>query len=97
MAKISCGISTLLIGEGRNGVAAKLPNEVGGATGAETGKAAFKCMTKAEIADKRAKGLCYRCDGKFGPGHWYTEKALQVLWVGEDEDEKEEDEALFPP
>ncbi|GKA32689.1 ankyrin repeat-containing protein [Tanacetum coccineum] len=89
----------LLIDESGKGVATNPPNEVGGgvprtstgATGAERGKNPFKRMTEAEMADKRAKGLCYRCDGTFGPGHRCPEKALQVLWVGEDEDEEEEE------
>nr|GEW61624.1 hypothetical protein [Tanacetum cinerariifolium] len=95
----------LLIDEAGKGGAAKPPNEVGGgvprtstgATGAETGKTLFKRMTEAEMADKRAKGLCYRCDGTFGPRHRCPEKILQVLWVGEDEDEEEEGDSFFPP
>ncbi|GJZ47933.1 putative mitochondrial protein [Tanacetum coccineum] len=89
----------LLIDEAGKGVAAKPPNKIEGGvlrastgtTGAGTGKAPFKRMTKAEMADKIAKGLCYRCDRKFRPGHRCLEKSLQVLWVGEDEGEEEED------
>ena len=29
----------------------------------------FRSLTDAEVLDKRAKGLCFRCDEKFGPGH----------------------------
>ncbi|GJV08173.1 hypothetical protein Tco_1345829 [Tanacetum coccineum] len=49
--------------------------------------------------DKRAKGLCYRCDGKFGPGHRCSKKALQVLLVDEEEEEKKGgyDEEHAPP
>nr|GEX47807.1 protein root hair defective 3-like isoform X2 [Tanacetum cinerariifolium] len=89
----------------RKGGATKPPNEVGGgvprtstgATGAETGKTLFKRMTEAEMANKRAKGLCYRCDGTFGPRHRCPKKVLQVLWVGEDEDESKLKEALYGP
>ncbi|GJU05901.1 ankyrin repeat-containing protein [Tanacetum coccineum] len=49
----------------------------------------FKCMTDSEFADKRAKGLCYRCYGKFGPGHRCSVKALQVLLADDEEEEKE--------
>ncbi|GJU21685.1 hypothetical protein Tco_1155027 [Tanacetum coccineum] len=69
----------------------------GSTTRAETGKTLFKRMTEAEMADKRAKRLYYRCDGTFGPGHRCSKKALQVLWVGEDEDEEEEGDSFFPP
>nr|GEV75684.1 splicing factor SF3a60 homolog [Tanacetum cinerariifolium] len=89
----------LLVDEGGKGVAANPPNEVGGgvprtstgAPGAKTRKTPFKRMIEAEMANKRAKGLCYRCDRMFGSGHRCPEKALQVLWVGEDEDEEEEE------
>lgn len=27
----------------------------------------FKRLTETKITEKRAKGLCFRCDGKFGP------------------------------
>nr|GEY20226.1 hypothetical protein [Tanacetum cinerariifolium] len=89
----------LLIDEAGKGGAAIQPNKVGGgvlqtsigATRVGTGKAPFKRMTEAEMADKRAKGLCYQCDEKYGPGHRCLERALQVLWVGEDEDEEDED------
>nr|GEV04413.1 Ty3/gypsy retrotransposon protein [Tanacetum cinerariifolium] len=50
----------------------------------------FKRLTDAEFADKRAKGICFRCDEKFGPGHRCPGKTLQVLLVG-DEDEIEEE------
>ncbi|GKB81497.1 hypothetical protein Tco_0948392 [Tanacetum coccineum] len=45
-----------------------------------------------ETRDKRDKGLCYRCDGKFGPIHRCPEKALQVLLVDDDEEEEKEGE-----
>ncbi|KAL4561976.1 hypothetical protein LXL04_034162 [Taraxacum kok-saghyz] len=49
-------------------------------------------MTDAKFADKRAKGLCFRCDGKFGQGHDCPDKTLQVLLVREDEEEIEEED-----
>ncbi|KAJ9558601.1 hypothetical protein OSB04_013215 [Centaurea solstitialis] len=45
-----------------------------------------------EFADKKAKGLCFRCDGKFTPGHKCPEKSLQVLVVFDGEPEGEEEE-----
>ncbi|GJR39708.1 hypothetical protein Tco_1215392 [Tanacetum coccineum] len=72
---------------GGKGVADKMPNKVGGdagdssrplavATGVGEEVGLFECMTDSEFTDKRAKGLCYRCDGKFGPGHRCLMKAL---------------------
>lgn len=69
-----------------NGTSSKAPREERSTT---TGKAPFKRLTETEIADKRAKGLCYRCDGKYGPGHRCPEKFLQVLLVSEEENEDE--------
>ncbi|GKD91031.1 hypothetical protein Tco_1366538, partial [Tanacetum coccineum] len=52
------------------------------------GGASFKRMTDSEFADKKAKGLCYRCDGKFLPGHRCPERALQLLLVDDEEEEE---------
>ncbi|GJY45837.1 putative mitochondrial protein [Tanacetum coccineum] len=52
----------------------------------------FKRLTEAELADKRSKGLCFKCDQKFGPGHICASRSLQVLLVDEEEEYEEEDE-----
>ncbi|GJZ12283.1 putative mitochondrial protein [Tanacetum coccineum] len=41
----------------------------------------FKRLTKAEFADKRSNGVCFRCDQKFTPGHRCASPALQVVLV----------------
>lgn len=46
----------------------------------------FKLLTETEIQDKRAKGLCFRCDEKFSPGHRCKDRSLQVLTVCDDEE-----------
>ncbi|KAL5555888.1 hypothetical protein UlMin_038124 [Ulmus minor] len=38
----------------------------------------------------RAKGLCYRCDEKFSPGHKCKNRQLQILLVLEDDPKEEE-------
>ena len=48
----------------------------------------FRSLTDAEVLDKRAKGLCFRCDEKFGPGHICPNKQLQVLLLEEGMDEE---------
>ncbi|XP_010270441.1 PREDICTED: uncharacterized protein LOC104606771 [Nelumbo nucifera] len=48
---------------------------------------AFKKMTDKEMQQKRAKGLCFRCDEKYSPGHRCAQKSLQVLWVQDDVEE----------
>ncbi|GKC75003.1 ankyrin repeat-containing protein [Tanacetum coccineum] len=45
------------------------------------GEPPFKRMSEAEFADKKAKGLCFRCDRKFTPGHKCPEKYLQVMVI----------------
>lgn len=49
----------------------------------------FKKLTDAEIQDKRVKGLCFRCDEKFSPGHRCPNKQLRIMIMAE-EDYKEE-------
>ncbi|GJS70066.1 hypothetical protein Tco_0702907 [Tanacetum coccineum] len=74
------------------GVTPKAANRTGGdssrpsAVVTRGGGAPFKRMTDSEFADKRAKGLCYRCDGQYCPGHRCPEKALQVLLVNDEEE-----------
>ena len=53
-------------------------------------KEGFKYLTPKELTEKRANGLCYKCDAKFAPGHKCSVK-LQVLIV--DEEIGEEDGA----
>ncbi|XP_028554071.1 uncharacterized protein LOC114580489 [Dendrobium catenatum] len=48
----------------------------------------FKRLTDSELKEKRAKGLCYRCDEKFTPGHRCKEKTLHVIIVGDSEEEE---------
>ncbi|GKB95105.1 ty3-gypsy retrotransposon protein, partial [Tanacetum coccineum] len=38
----------------------------------------FKRLTEAEFTEKRSKGLCFKCDEKFLPGHRCPTKTLQV-------------------
>ncbi|GJZ70670.1 NB-ARC domains-containing protein [Tanacetum coccineum] len=59
------------------------------------GEPPFKRMSEAEFADKKAKGLCFRCDGKFTPGHKCPVKSLQVMVIydGETNDEEEHEPA----
>ncbi|GJY60944.1 hypothetical protein Tco_0461601 [Tanacetum coccineum] len=45
-------------------------------------------IIESKFADKKAKELCYRCDGKFDPVHRCPEKALQVLLVDNEEEEE---------
>ncbi|GKA93150.1 ty3-gypsy retrotransposon protein [Tanacetum coccineum] len=62
-------------------------------------KPPFKRMSEADYADKKAKGLCFRCDGQFGPGHRCPENSLRVMLISEDEDEEDDagDEELEHP
>ncbi|CAH1433964.1 unnamed protein product [Lactuca virosa] len=48
----------------------------------------FKRLTQTELAEKRTQGLCFRCDGKFAPGHKCPSKTLQVLIVDEEDDKR---------
>ena len=59
----------------------------------------FKRLTESEIQNKKARGLCFRCNEKFSPGHRCKDRSLQVLTVGDEKDvqgviEAEEDEVV---
>ena len=45
-------------------------------------------LTKAEMAERQLKGLCYNCDDKYFPGHKFKE---QNLFMAISEDTAEED------
>lgn len=47
----------------------------------------FRKLTDAEFQERSWKGLCFRCDEKFGPGHVCANKQLQVLVLTEEDDE----------
>nr|GEU55879.1 putative mitochondrial protein [Tanacetum cinerariifolium] len=44
-----------------------------------------------EMAEKHSKGICFRCDEKFTHGHTYASKTLQVLLVGDEEEDEDSD------
>ncbi|XP_062085564.1 uncharacterized protein LOC133791660 [Humulus lupulus] len=43
-------------------------------------------LTEAEYQDKRARGVCFRCDKKFHRGHECEQKTLQVMLIMDEED-----------
>ncbi|KAL5564770.1 hypothetical protein UlMin_027934 [Ulmus minor] len=45
----------------------------------------FRRLYESEYQQKKAKGLCFRCDEKFSPGHRYKNRQLQVLLLSEDD------------
>ncbi|KAJ9544173.1 hypothetical protein OSB04_023880 [Centaurea solstitialis] len=49
----------------------------------------FRRLTDHEVQQKRALGLCYRCDEKYGPGHRCKKKEMSVLLVQAEEQEGE--------
>ncbi|GJY03101.1 ankyrin repeat-containing protein [Tanacetum coccineum] len=51
----------------------------------------FRRMTESEIKDRRAKGLCFRCEEKYTPGHRCASSTLQVLLVDESDEAEERD------
>ncbi|GJU72446.1 ankyrin repeat-containing protein [Tanacetum coccineum] len=39
----------------------------------------FRRMTESELEERRARGLCFRCEEKFKPGHRCAPRTLQVM------------------
>ena len=48
----------------------------------------IKRLMESELQARKEKGLCFKCDEKFSPGH-RCKKELRVLLVHEDEDEED--------
>ncbi|GJZ83807.1 ty3-gypsy retrotransposon protein [Tanacetum coccineum] len=77
-----------------------IPQPLGGVTigrGAKdkqtgTSRPLFKRLTETEFTDKKDKGLCYRCDEKFFPGHRCPAKTLQLLFIPEGDEGGAEDD-----
>lgn len=44
------------------------------------------------MLNKKAKGLCFRCDDKFSPEHRCRDRTLQVLTVCDDEEDGDKEE-----
>lgn len=53
----------------------------------------FRKFSDAEIEERRRRGLCFRCDETFSPGHICKNRHLHVLLMGEDEKQMEGVEA----
>ena len=49
----------------------------------------IKRLSEREVQAKREKGLCYRCDEKWGPGHRCKRKELSVLLTADETEELE--------
>ncbi|KAG6482276.1 hypothetical protein ZIOFF_058907 [Zingiber officinale] len=48
----------------------------------------FKRLTRAEMAERSAKGLCFNCDESYSTGH----KCKRLFWIEVSDDEKEGEE-----
>ena len=48
----------------------------------------IKRLTESELQSRKEKGLCFKCDEKFSPGH-RCKKELRVLLVHEDKEEED--------
>lgn len=57
----------------------------------------IKRLTEKELQDKRAKGLCYRCDAKWAIGHRCKKKELSVMLIEEEEGETDCEDTEAPP
>nr|GEW09955.1 hypothetical protein [Tanacetum cinerariifolium] len=51
----------------------------------------FQRLTESEIQDRKAKGLCFRCEEKYTLGHRCASLTLQVMLVDESDEAEEPD------
>ncbi|XP_024030288.1 uncharacterized protein LOC112094195 [Morus notabilis] len=68
--------------KGFTAAATKTPHITGGETG-------FRRLTFDEVQQRKARGLCFRCDEKYSPGHRCKSRTLQVLMLADDDSEGE--------
>lgn len=54
-------------------------------------------LTNKELQEKRAKGLCFRCDEKWSMGHRCKKRELSVLLIEEEDEEGTEYSGSEPP
>lgn len=54
-------------------------------------------LTDKELQEKRAKGLCFRCDEKWSIGHRCKRRELSILLIEEEEEERTEYTGSEPP
>ncbi|KAL1212172.1 hypothetical protein V5N11_028793 [Cardamine amara subsp. amara] len=52
----------------------------------------YRKLSESEIREKKAKGLCFQCDGRYHAGHQCRYKELHILIVREDGTEYEHEE-----
>lgn len=55
----------------------------------ETQGSQVRRMTARELDDKRVRGLCYRCNSKWSPGHKCAEKKLFIIEYNNEEEDEE--------
>nr|GEU34275.1 ankyrin repeat-containing protein [Tanacetum cinerariifolium] len=74
-----------------NGVSSQSSSRLAVSTGGQTSntKEHFRRMTESELEERRAKGLCFRCEEKFKPGHRCAPHTLQVMIVDDSDEENE--------
>ncbi|XP_058727193.1 uncharacterized protein LOC131598628 [Vicia villosa] len=71
-------------------VAAPTTSETSNLRPASTSRGrAFRRLTEAEMQDKMAKNLCFRCDENFVPGHVCVNKQFHVMLMEGDDDDEE--------
>eukprot|EP00257_Ricinus_communis_P028075 XP_025015489.1 uncharacterized protein LOC112536827 [Ricinus communis] len=73
-----------------NSTVAKPSGSVSTSTGSNNTRPPFKQMSHGEMEACRLKGLYYRCDGRYDPGHRCPNKSLKILCVINGSSEEEE-------
>lgn len=57
----------------------------------------FRRLTEKEMQEKKAKGICFRCDEKWALGHCCRRKELSIILIDEEEDEDTDGGSTEPP
>lgn len=57
----------------------------------------FRKLTEKELQQKRARGICFRCDDKWALGHRYRRKEFSVIRIDEEEEDGTDGSSSEPP
>ncbi|GKD33084.1 hypothetical protein Tco_1248593 [Tanacetum coccineum] len=85
-------LAIMIVDNKLNGVSSQSSSRLAVSIGEQTGntKEHFRRMTESELEERRAKGLCFRCEEKFKPGHRCAPHTLQVMIVDDSDEENEQ-------
>lgn len=92
---IPVSVKSWVTGGGESQASVNMSKFTGGTSGKNTRE--IRRLTNKELQEKRAKGLCFKCDDKWSAGHRCRRRELSVLLLDDDDECGSEDASTEPP